>query len=419
MDEAARTVEQSGPPAPRPAEPDTGRGSTVATATGPSAEEGKEPRPTRAPERGARGGVEAAEEAESEGEVAGVGAEAVEASETSEAAGDGEETSSGVGEEPAPTVSLVRAVRVRKSEEVPEGAVDTEDGAGSSEPAAVGAATEVAADPGEDAGVESGSGSRGESEDDSADAPEGDSADDDDDEDAGRRRRLPAWVELPLLLLLGLGIVVVLHSYVAQPFVIPSGSMEHTLDVGDRVLVNKQAYTFGDRPQRGDVVVFDGTGVFTSEDAGGSSNPIATAFGRLGSMFGFGNSDETDFVKRVIGIGGDTVVCCDAQGRITVNGVPLDEASYLYPGDVPSTVGFSVIVPEGELWVMGDHRGNSADSREYMGRPGGGFVPEDRVVGRVDWIIWPVSRMGGVDRPSTFSQPGIGVQRHPAVPGRG
>src|SRR5690606_13832359 len=100
-------------------------------------------------------------------------------------------------------------------------------------------------------------------------------------------------------------------------------------------------------------------------------------------------------------------------------GVPLEESDYLFPGDVPSLVSFDVVVPEGELWVMGDHRGNSADSREYMGRPGGGFVPEDRVIGRVDWIIWPFSRMGGVDRPKTFSQPGIGRQTHPAVESRG
>lgn len=242
----------------------------------------------------------------------------------------------------------------------------------------------------------------------------------DESDESRRRRRLPAWLELPLLLAFGLVVVLVLHSYVAQPFVIPSGSMENTLEIGDRVLVNKLAYTFGDRPERGDIVVFDGTGVFTPEGEGGdSSNLFGQAVDGLVSMFGFGNSDETDFVKRVIGIGGDHVVCCDAQGRITVNGVALEESGYLYPGDAPSTVRFDVVVPAGELWVMGDHRANSADSREHMGRPGGGFVPEDRVVGRVDWIIWPVSRMGGVNRPSTFSQPGIDRQDHPVVPNRG
>ncbi|WP_308268143.1 signal peptidase I [Yinghuangia soli] len=245
--------------------------------------------------------------------------------------------------------------------------------------------------------------------------------DEDGEDEYARRRRLPAWVELPLMLAFGLLVVVVLHSYVAQPFVIPSGSMENTLQIGDRVLVNKLAYTFGDKPERGDVVVFDGTGVFTFDGKrdSGSSNPIGRAVEGVGSMFGFGNSGETDFVKRVIGIGGDHVVCCDAHGRITVNGVALEESGYLYPGDVPSKVPFDIRVPEGELWVMGDHRGNSADSREYMGKPGGGFVPEDRVVGRVDWIIWPVGRIGGIDRPSTFSQPGIGRQEPPAVPGRG
>lgn len=252
-------------------------------------------------------------------------------------------------------------------------------------------------------------------------APEHEAEDDADEgeEEESRRRRLPAWVELPLMLAFGLLVVVVLHSYVAQPFVIPSGSMEHTLEIGDRVLVNKLAYTFGDRPQRGDVVVFDGTGIFTDEGKGRSSNPFGKAFEGVGSMFGFGDSDETDFVKRVIGVGGDHVICCDAQGRVTVNGVPLDETDYLYPGDVPSAMPFNVIVPKGELWVMGDHRANSADSREHIAAPGGGFVPVDRVVGRVDWIIWPFGRMGGVDRPSTFSQPGIGRQEPEVVPGRG
>ncbi|WP_425528044.1 signal peptidase I [Yinghuangia seranimata] len=279
-----------------------------------------------------------------------------------------------------------------------------------------GAATGVAL---KDAPADAGPGTRAKTDADEDAAPAAEAEvdadeDDDADEDAapsGRRRRMPAWLELPLMLAFGLLVVVVLHMYVAQPFVIPSGSMENTLEIGDRVLVNKLAYGFGDHPQRGDVVVFDGTDVFTfGGDGGHASNPVGRALEGIGSMFGFGNSDETDFVKRVIGIGGDHVVCCDTQGRITVNGVALEESDYLYPGDAPSKIKFDVVVPRGELWVMGDHRGNSADSREHMGQPGGGFVPEDHVIGRVDWIIWPVSRMGGVDRPSTFSQPGIDRQ---------
>jgi signal peptidase I len=113
--------------------------------------------------------------------------------------------------------------------------------------------------------------------------------------------------------------------------------------------------------------------------------------------------DSTDFVKRVIGVGGDHVQCCDAQGRVTVNGQPLEETDYIYPGDAPSIDEFDVVVPQGMLWVMGDHRSNSADSRFHMGDPGGGFVPASKVVGRVMSVLWPVSHFGSQSIPSTFA----------------
>ncbi|TDC20559.1 signal peptidase I [Streptomyces sp. 8K308] len=199
-------------------------------------------------------------------------------------------------------------------------------------------------------------------------------------------RSVRFWVVVALSTVL---ITSLTSAYVVQPFVIPSGSMEGTLQVGDRVLVNKLAYQFGGEVRRGDVIVFDGTGSFDAEAA--DDGPLVGLVRGVVAAIGLGTSSETDYVKRVIGIGGDRVTCCDAEGRITVNGEPLDEP-YLYPGDKPSNVRFDIQVPEGRLWVMGDHRSDSADSREYLGSPGGGTVSEDRVIGRVDWIGWPIGR---------------------------
>jgi signal peptidase I len=118
----------------------------------------------------------------------------------------------------------------------------------------------------------------------------------------------------------------------------------------------------------------------------------------VGQSFGLVTPDSTDFIKRVIGVGGDRVTCCDTDGRITVNGVPLLE-DYLYPGDAPSLQPFDVEVPEGMLWVMGDHRSASADSRSHLGSPGGGFIPEDAVVGRAMNVVWPLSRLSSIPLP--------------------
>jgi signal peptidase I len=126
-------------------------------------------------------------------------------------------------------------------------------------------------------------------------------------------------------------------------------------------------------------------------------------------MFGFGHKGAM-YVKRVVGLPGDHVACCDAQGRVTVNNAPLGESSYLHPGDLPSAIRFNVTVPDGHLWVMGDHREVSEDSRYHLGSPGGGSIPESSVLGRAFVIIWPPSRWRILPIPATFQQPALSKQ---------
>lgn len=187
-------------------------------------------------------------------------------------------------------------------------------------------------------------------------------------------------------------VMVVVRLLVVQSFVIPTGSMEPTLQAGDRVLVSRLGHLLGDI-RRGDVIVFDGDGVFGP--ARPESSSVLAQGGRavasaLGAPVG-----EHDYAKRVIGLPGDHVVCCDAAGRLAVNGTVLAEA-YLPAGTRPSMVRFNIVVPAGRLWVMGDNRTNSADSRAHLGEPGGGTVPLDHVVGRVVVVWWPFSRVTGV-----------------------
>jgi signal peptidase I len=237
---------------------------------------------------------------------------------------------------------------------------------------------------------------------------------------AKARKRRSFWRELPVLIIVALLIALLIKSFVVQAFFIPSGSMENTLQIGDKILVNKLVYHFRSI-QPGDVVVFDGAGSWTPEPPSHpSSDPIVRAYDvtlkplleAVAGLFGTAPG-QTDFIKRVIGVPGDHVVCCNAQGLVTVNGVALHEQSYLYPGETPSEAPagysgrFNIIVPPGRLWVMGDNRAVSDDSRLRQSDPGHGTITESSVIGRAFMIVWPPSRWRILPIPSTFLQPGI------------
>ncbi|QNE74686.1 signal peptidase I [Streptomyces finlayi] len=220
-----------------------------------------------------------------------------------------------------------------------------------------------------------------------------------------RRRRRSAAKEIPLLILVALLIALVLKTFLVQAFVIPSGSMEQTIQIGDRVLVDKLTPWFGSKAERGDVVVFNNPSDWTppvtvqEEESPVVVKQVKQALTAVGLL---PSDDEHDLIKRVIAIGGDTVKCCDEDGRITVNGVPLDEP-YLYPGNPPSTLEFEVKVPAGRIFVMGDHRSNSADSRFHLDKTANGTVSEDAVVGRAVVIAWPIGHWRKLEEPDTYA----------------
>ena len=177
----------------------------------------------------------------------------------------------------------------------------------------------------------------------------------------------------------------VVRTFLLQAFWVPSGSMEETLMRGDRILVWKP----GVDPGHGDVVVFKDPADWLADPV-----PVGGIRGALGEAAAFvgilPSTTGDDLVKRVIGVGGDTIECCSPGGQIIRNGEPLDEP-YIYPGDPTDQVIFRVEVPEGRLFVMGDHRGDSADSRYHLEQDDG-TVPVGNVVGTAEVIMWPISR---------------------------
>lgn len=207
------------------------------------------------------------------------------------------------------------------------------------------------------------------------------------------KRRFPLGNRRLVVVALAIAILVIVlvRGFLVDVFYIPSGSMEPTLEQGDRVAVWRVGA--GD-PHRGDVVVFDGSGSLWPNDSG--ANPLTRFVDEVGSWAGMSQRDGI-YVKRVIGVAGDHVQCCGTDGKVTVNGQPLDE-SYVMPGDKPSETPFDVVVPEGRMWVMGDHRSDSRDSRALIGAPGGGLIRTDKIVGRPVAVLWPFESIHRIRR---------------------
>ena len=189
-------------------------------------------------------------------------------------------------------------------------------------------------------------------------------------------------------------------TFLVQAFFIPSPSMHDTLIEGDRVLVSKLTPGPFDL-HRGDIVVFKDPGGWLTDVTKPKESALQTAVGDALTFVGLLPQDAGEhLIKRVIGLPGDHVASTGAGAPVTVNGVALDEP-YLAPGAIPSEIPFDVTVPAGELWVMGDNRQHSADSRWNMGKPGGPFVPMGNVVGVAFVTVWPFDRLGALTNPAT------------------
>ncbi|MFJ1847169.1 signal peptidase I [Streptomyces sp. NPDC088146] len=213
------------------------------------------------------------------------------------------------------------------------------------------------------------------------------------------------WKELPLLIGIALVLALLIKTFLVQAFSIPSDSMQNTLQRGDRVLVDKLTPWFGAEPKRGEVVVFHDPGGWLEDTQAANPNVVQKFLSFIGLM---PSAEEKDLIKRVIAVGGDTVEC-KKDGPVVVNGKALDDKSFIFPGNTAcNDEPFGPIkVPEGRIWVMGDHRQNSLDSRYHQELPGGGTVSDDEVVGRAIVVAWPINRWAMLPVPKTFDQPGI------------
>jgi signal peptidase I len=212
---------------------------------------------------------------------------------------------------------------------------------------------------------------------------------------------MPWWLESIGLLVVAVVLSVLIKSFFLQAFYIPSPSMEPQFVKNDRILVQKVSYWGGGSPRRGDIVVFEDPGHWLPvEETDTPSNRLTRVLADVGLYPSGGH-----LVKRVIGVGGDRVDCAGYAGPLEVNGHPLHETSYLPGKALPCARygAFHVRVPAGHVWVMGDNRGDSADSRAHQDEPGGGYVPVDLVVGRVFALVWPVGHAQLIHRPSDFA----------------
>ncbi|WP_415925396.1 signal peptidase I [Streptomyces sp. ME19-01-6] len=236
-----------------------------------------------------------------------------------------------------------------------------------------------------------------------------DGEDEDGGDKANAKKPRSFWRELPILVGIALLLALLIKTFLVQAFSIPSDSMQNTLQRGDRVLVDKLTPWFGAEPKRGEVVVFhDPGGWLGGETQQSDAGPLAKGVQRVLSFIGLmPSAEEKDLIKRVIAVGGDTVEC-QKGGPVKVNGKALKEKDYIFPGNTPcDDKPFGPIkVPKGRIWVMGDHRQDSLDSRFHQNLDNG-TVSVDKVVGRAIVIAWPLDRWSTLSVPGTFDQPGL------------